>query len=362
MCQGNALMTSNKSTAKNKVAPVDQSVISRRLVSFLDQVSVEAEKEINIVETLISKNMISREEVVAILAANGKHYDPTIACDPQLLELIVIAAGANMRTLRLRHQEEYFPVQTTKFLDPSNVDSEVDSLSCFMEVRLNGDGGVHLFPVSKSNHQAIAASLFGRRNRYGLSEFYEDYLAFFTLDSRLVFINRARVEHVRFHDPLTAPVECKAIPEGLVEAFHDYFEILDMFSHIGFAAAAPLLESPLMKSVHRVVGDMRHNLAHIAEENADLRPSDTIDLLFSRLEIESYNVEHINLTGLDAALSSDSDEFVVDHALAQLTFRKNEVAMATVPVFRCKQYANSLEMTHYQSVQAACAISSLKER
>jgi len=354
-------MHSNKSTGKKKVACVDHGVVSRRVASLLDHVSAEAEKEINIAETLIAKKLISREEVIAIAAANGEPYDPMIGCDPQILNLIVIAAGANMRVLRLRHQEEYLPIQTSKLLD-SNVDPEVDSLSSFMEVRLNGDGGVHLFPLSTSNHVATASGLFGRRDRYGLSEFYEDYLAFFTLDSRLVFINRSRIEHVRFHDPLKAHVECKAIPEGLVEAFYDYFEILDMFSHLGFAAATPLLENPLMKSVHRIVGNMGHNLANIAEENADLRPSDTIDLLFSRLAMESYNVDHIDLSALDATLSSTRDDFVVNHALDQLTFRKDEIAMVTIPVFRCKQYANSLEMTHYQSVQAAFATSALKAR
>lgn len=355
-------MTSNKPAAKKKVAHVDHSAVSRRLVSLLDHVAVEAEKELNIVETLITKKLISRDEVHAITAANGESYDPLIACAPQVLDLIAVAAGANMRLLRLRHQEEYLPVQTTKLLDPSNVEPDVDSLSCFMEVRLNGDGGVHLFPLSKTNQNGVSSSLFGRRDRYGLSEFYEDYLAFFTLDSRLVFINRARVEHVRFHEPLTASVECKAIPEGLVEAFHTYFQILDMFSHLGFSAAAPMLANPLLKSVHRIVGDMSNNLAEIAEQNEDLRPADTIDLLFSRMEIESYNVDHIDLAALDATLSGDSTDFLVNHALDQLTFQKNEVAMVTLPVFRCSQYANSLEMTHYQSVQAASATSATKAR
>jgi hypothetical protein len=353
-------MHSNKSAGRKKVAHVDHSVVSSRLVSLLAHVSIEAEKELNVVETLIAKKMVSREEVHSIAAANGEPYDPLTACDNEVLNLIAVAAGANMRLLRLRHQEEYLPIQTTKLLDANNSDHDVDSLSCFMEVRLNGDGGVHLFPLSKSNHNAISSGLFGRRDRYGLSEFYEDYLAFFTLDSRLVFINRARVEHVRFHDPLTGSVECKSIPESLVDAFYSYFEILYMFSHLGFAAAAPVLENPLMKAVHRIVGEMSNDLANIAEENDDLRPSDTIDLLFNSTEIESYNVDHVDLAALDATLSSAGDDFLVDHALDQLTFRKNEIAMVTVPVFRCKEFANSLEMTHYQSVQAASVICAMK--
>jgi hypothetical protein len=355
-------MHSNKSARKNKVAKVDTNVISKRLGSFLDFVSKEAEKELNIVEALISKKTITRDEVNAICAAHGEVYDPSVACNPQILNLIVIASGSNLRLLRLRHQEEYLPIQTTKLLDASINDADVDSLSCFMEVRLNGDAGVHIFPLSKSNHMAISSGLFGRRDRYGLSEFYDDYLAFFTLDARLVFINRARIEHVRFHDPISSSIECKAIPEGLVEAFHDYFEILDMFSHLGYAAAAPLLEDPLMGSVHRIVGDMSYDLADISRDNEDLRPSDTIDLLFSNSEIESYNVEHIDLAALDLMLSTPSNEFVVNHALDQLTFRRNEVAMVTIPVFSCKQYASSLEMTHYQSVQAATVTCAVKAR
>jgi hypothetical protein len=348
-------MTSNKSAAKNKAAQVDQSAVSKRLAILLDRASMEAEKELNVVETLIAKKLITREEVHAITSANGISYEPLTACPPEVLDMIAVAAGANMRLLRLRHREEYLPVQTTKLIEPANVYPDVDSLSCFMEVRLNGDGGVHLFPLSKTNHNAVSSGLFGRRDRYGLSEFYEDYLAFFTLDSRLVFINRARVEHVRFHEPLTASIECKTIPEGLVEAFHTYFEILDMFSHVDFAVAAPLLANPLINSVHRIVGDRSDNLAEIAKENEDLRPADTIDLLFTRSEIECYNVDHIDLGALDLTLSDHSADFVVSHALDKLTFRKHEVAMVTLPVFRCYQYANSLEMTHYQSVQAALA-------
>lgn len=355
-------MTSNKSAAKTQVAQVDQSAVSKRLAILLDRASMEAEKELNIIETLIAKKLISRQDVRTIAAANGISYEPTTPCPPEVIDLIAVAAGANMRLLRLRHREEYMPVQTTKLLGQDNVDPDVDSLSCFMEVRLNGDGGVHLFPLSKSNHMAIASGLFARRDRFGLLEFYDDYLAFFTLDSRLVFINRARVEHVRFHDPLTGSVECKAIPEGLVEAFHGFFEILDMFSHLNFAAAAPLLSNPLIKSVHGLVGDHSENLAVIAKENEDLRPADTIDLLFNRSEVECYNVDHIDLAALDATLSGHSTDFVVSHALDTLTFRKNEVAMVTLPVFRCRQYANSLEMTHYQSVQAATAISAVMAR
>ena len=355
-------MTSNKSAAKTTAAQVDQSAVSRRLTILLDCASIEAEKELNVVETLITKKLISRDDVRAITMANGVPYDSTTALPAEVLDLIAVAAGVNMRLLRLRHREEYLPVQTTKYLQSGNCDPDVDSLSCFMEVRLNGDGGVHLFPLSKSNHRAVASGLFARRDRFGLLEFYDDYLALFTLDSRLVFINRSRVEHVRFHDPLTGSVECKAIPEGLVEAFYSYFEILDMFSHLDFGVAAPLLTTPLIRSVHRLVGDMSVNLANIAKENEDLRPADTIDLLFTRSEIESYNVDHIDLAALDAMLSGDSPDFVVSHALDTLTFRNHEVAMVTLPVFRCRQYANSLEMTHYQSVQAASATSAMKVR
>lgn len=329
-----------------------KSSIAAQVDDLIASASANAVVESNLIETLIEHDLVSRREVLRMAQAMGVPYSPAVTADEDFLYFVMKAAGTSLRQLRLRLIDDIVPIVTAKSAKVSD-NNTIDPFFGYLEVRLSGIDSAQFYPISQSMHTSLATSMYGSRSRMGLSDFYNDFLAVITLDGRVVFINRERVEQMRFLEGKHCDLDALPQSEDVIIAFHDYRNALALTCCLEPQFIQTTLSSSRMQDMHAQYGKGRTDFVAISEECEAVDAVGYVELLLNSQATECFDVDHVAIAALDRMLAISSDKFVLDHMSGELTYNRDEIATVTIPIPNCPGYANSLQSAHYQSLYLA---------
>jgi hypothetical protein len=301
----------------------------------------QAAKATNVAEILIRNGLVSRTQVRDLCVLYGATYERGGEVPEDVLIHLAVDAGVGLRNVRLSMHEDHVPLVTTTPGYTHPLKAYTDGFWGTYNVRC-GNGQQVSYPISESHRDALASTLMTEGFPSGLSAHYPGFLAFLTLDARLVFINRRCISRAEL-----SPSEFSQSYIGEQQ--------LDLLSTLGWIAdgwpgLARSVASPMMEYLLTLTGSIfdENGLLVLDESEKAKFPDELIRVRLNDEPDDRVETSGFDLNDFDQSMSNGGDFLVLSTPTGnQRMIAKSDIWAVELPTIYFPEYVNALESSHY---------------